>query len=101
MTNSTEIYPAKLLAALESASATGSAALEALALDARGEWGRAHQRVAAVEDRDACWVHAYLHRKEGDLGNAGYWYRRAGREPATNSLEEEWRGIAAALLVGR
>ena len=56
MTNSTEISPAELLAALERASGADSAALDALALDARGEWDRAHQRVAAVEDRDACWV---------------------------------------------
>jgi hypothetical protein len=101
MTNSTEISPAELLAALKRASGACSAALEALALDAHGEWDRAHQRVAAVEDRDACWVHAYLHRKEGDLGNAAYWYRRAEREPATASFEEEWREIAAALLAGR
>jgi hypothetical protein len=44
------------------------------------------------------WVHAYLHRKEGDLWNAGYWYRRAGRPAATGALEAEWRAIAAALL---
>jgi hypothetical protein len=101
MTNSTEISLAEFLAALEQASCAGSAALEALALDARGEWHRAHQRVAAAEDRDAYWVHGYLHCKEGDLGNAGYWYRRAGRSPATASLEEEWREIAGALLAGR
>jgi hypothetical protein len=45
-----------------------------------------------------CWVHAYLHRREGDLENAGYWYRRAGRSPATDALEAEWLAIARNLL---
>ncbi len=47
---------------------------------------------------DAAWVHAYLHRVEGDLGNAGYWYRQAGKPVATGSLEAEWERIASALL---
>jgi len=47
---------------------------------------------------DAAWVHAYLHRVEGDLGNAGYWYRRAGRPAADDAVEAEWERIAFTLL---
>jgi hypothetical protein len=73
--------------------------LQALWWDKSGDWQRAHEAVAADEDsREAAWVHAYLHRREGDLGNASYWYRRANRPAATASLEAEWDEIAAALL---
>jgi len=51
-----------------------------------------------ADDRDSDWVHAYLHRKEGDLANAGYWYRRAGRPASEQALRDEWRAIATALL---
>jgi hypothetical protein len=74
-----------------------SAPLVALWHDARGDWQRAHEVAQDVDDRDGAWVHAYLHRKEGDAGNARYWYQRAGRPAATDSLEEEWQRIAAAL----
>jgi hypothetical protein len=50
------------------------------------------------DSREAAWVHAYLHRVEGDQDNAGYWYRRAGVPAATNALDDEWQRIAAALL---
>ena len=74
-------------------------ALQALWWDAQGHWDRAHAR-AQVDGADpsAAWVHAYLHRKEGDLANAGYWYRRAGRPVARDELEAEWVAIASALL---
>ena len=72
--------------------------LEALWYDARGDWDRAHNIAQDVHSSDGSWIHAYLHRKEGDLGNAGYWYRRAGRPVADGSLEEEWEQIATALL---
>lgn len=75
-----------------------TAPLRALWLDARGDWDAAHKCVDALSDRDGMWVHAYLHRKEGDQWNAGYWYRRAGRPPHTGALADEWREIAAALL---
>jgi hypothetical protein len=75
-----------------------SAALEALWWDAKGDWGTAHQRAQASEDDAGSWVHAYLHRKEGDLSNAGYWYRRARRPVSAASLAEEWAAIASALL---
>ncbi len=74
-------------------------ALQALWWDAQGNWDLAHACAQVDEtDASAAWVHAYLHREEGDLANAGYWYRRAGRPPARGSLEAEWVAIAAALL---
>lgn len=65
---------------------------------AKGEWDRAHKIVQDESSREAAWVHAYLHRVEGDLGNAGYWYRQAGQVTAKDSLEAEWERIAATLL---
>lgn len=73
-------------------------ALEALWWDGKGEWDKAHERAQADDGAEGAWVHAYLHRKEGDLANAGYWYREAGRAAAQGSLEAEWDAIAAALL---
>ncbi len=75
-----------------------SAPLLALWWDARGDWNRAHEAAQASEDADGAWVHAYLHRKEGDLANAGYWYRRAGKPAAKGSLDDEWAAIAGALI---
>lgn len=74
------------------------AALEALGHDARGDWHAAHERVQSDGGEAAAWVHAYLHRKEGDLSNANYWYRRAGRSPSSDPLDEEWEAIARELL---
>jgi hypothetical protein len=75
-----------------------SGALLALHHDKVGDWDAAHESSQAGGTRDGAWVHAYLHRKEGDLGNAGYWYRRAGRPVATGSLDAEWARIAGELL---
>ena len=72
--------------------------LLALWYDARGDWEKAHSLAQDVDDRSGAWVHAYLHRKEGDLGNAGYWYRRANQPVATDSLDAEWARLVAALL---
>lgn len=72
--------------------------LAALWWDARGDWARAHTIVMGAEGAGAAWVHAYLHRKEGDRANAGYWYRAAGRTMPEGSLDAEWEAIAAALL---
>lgn len=72
--------------------------LMALWHDARGDWDEAHRVAQDVEGPDGAWVHAYLHRKEGDEGNAGYWYRQAGRSHARVTLDQEWDEIAAALL---
>ena len=73
-------------------------ALQALWYDARGDWDTAHEMANGVKDETGAWVHAYLHRKEGDLGHAAYWYDRAGQPVATDSLDAEWDRIARALL---
>ena len=73
-------------------------ALNALWWDAKGAWDKAHDCAQAQDDAAGAWVHAYLHRKEGDAANAGYWYRRAQRTPARGGLDAEWRAIAEALL---
>jgi len=72
--------------------------LQALWHDARGEWDQAHRLAQEIETRDGAWVHAYLHRKEGDFQNAAYWYQQAGEPVASDSLESEWQRIATALL---
>ena len=66
--------------------------------DARGAWDEAHRVAQDVNDELWAWVHAYLHRKEGDEANAGYWYRRAGRQPSTETLATEWEAIVKTLL---
>jgi hypothetical protein len=73
--------------------------LVALWWEARGDWTRAHEIAQEIESPDAAWVHAYLHRKEGDQGNAGYWYRRAGKPHSRATHEAEWDEIARQLLV--
>ncbi len=89
------------LSEFRSASAEPSnlvAPLRALWHDAAGNWGAAHVCVQDDDSADAAWVHAYLHRKEGDVSNAGYWYARAGKPRFSGSLESEWEEIARALL---
>ena len=78
-----------------------SPALMALWHLARGEWDSAHGHAQSDSGRDGAWVHAHLHRVEGDLANAGYWYRRADRPPCEASLDDEWEEIAAALLAAK
>lgn len=73
-------------------------ALLALWYEARGEWDRAHDLAQSAGGRAGDWVHAYLHRKEGDEMNAGYWYARAGKAVATGELAAEWEAIVRALL---
>jgi hypothetical protein len=75
-----------------------SAALEGLWWDAKGDWAKAHEAAQQDEGPDGSWVHAYLHRKEGDLSNAKYWYRRADRAAAYGDFEKEWAAIVTALL---
>ena len=77
-----------------------AAPLAALWHDARGDWDRAHKLAMSARSRDAAWVHAYLHRKEGDLENARYWYGRARRPEGAGSLAAEWKAIATELLAG-
>lgn len=74
------------------------AAVSALWYDAKGDWDAAHRVAQEIEDADGAWVHAYLHRKEGDAGNAAYWYRRAGQPVAHDALDHEWARIASSLL---
>jgi hypothetical protein len=73
-------------------------ALAGLWWDGKGDWKRAHESAQQDEGIEAAWVHAYLHRKEGDQGNAEYWYRRAGKPVCGEPLDAEWRSIAAVLL---
>jgi hypothetical protein len=72
--------------------------LEALWWAGKDDWKRAHEIAQEHDDQSSAWVHAYLHRVEGDLGNAGYWYRRASKPVATDSLDAEWERIVSALI---
>lgn len=73
-------------------------ALTGLWWDARKDWKRAHESAQQDEGPAGSWVHAYLHRKEGDTSNAEYWYRRAGKKPAQTTFEEEWLQLVQSLL---
>jgi hypothetical protein len=75
-----------------------SPALAALWHEAKGEWAAAHRLAQDEDDADGAWVHAYLHRVEGDLANAGYWYRRAGKPISEQPLGDEWTTIVKTLL---
>lgn len=75
-----------------------STPLRALWYDGHGDWDRAHEIAQEEGGPTAAWIHAYLHRKEGDLSNASYWYRRANRSKPETSLQEEWRTIVRELL---
>jgi len=75
-------------------------ALEALWHAAKGNWDKAHD-ITQPGGSELDWVHAYLHRVEGDLSNAGYWYRRAGKPVSTAPLDEEWGALASTFLTGR
>ena len=75
-----------------------SVALVGLWWDAKGDWTRAHESAQQDEGPAGAWVHAYLHRKEGDNSNAEYWYGRAGKSPSHAAFADEWIEIAKALL---
>jgi hypothetical protein len=77
-----------------------SAPVAALWWAKKGDWDKAHKLVMDEASAEAAWVHAYLHRVEGDLGNARYWYGQARRPPARGALEAEWEAIVAELLAG-
>ena len=72
-------------------------ALAALWWAGKDQWDKAHAIVMDEGGKDCAWVHAYLHRVEGDLSNAGYWYRQAGKPVANDALDAEWARIASAL----
>jgi hypothetical protein len=75
-----------------------SVVLTALWHDGKGDWNKAHETAQEVGDPDGAWVHAYLHRKEGDAANAAYWYRRAGQPVCSVTLDQEWESIVSAFL---
>lgn len=75
-----------------------SAYLQALWYDAKNDWNKAHDLIQDIPDKDASWLHAYLHRKEGDLSNADYWYTKAGKKRPSVSLQEEWEQIVSHFL---
>ncbi|MCW3117486.1 MAG: hypothetical protein JWM28_1568 [Chitinophagaceae bacterium] len=72
--------------------------LESLWYDGTGNWEKSHSTIQDIEDKNAAWIHAYLHRKEGDIWNADYWYKRAGKKRPAFSLEEEWEELVKAFL---
>ena len=72
--------------------------LQALWYDAKGDWESAHNVAQEINSREGSWIHAYLHRKEGDLGNASYWYHRANQPVSKTSLVDEWEEITKAML---
>jgi len=74
-----------------------SKALAGLWSDAKGDWKRAHECAQQDESAEGSWVHAYLHRKEGDQTNAAYWYSRASKPVSVEPLDKEWRGIVNEL----
>ena len=73
-------------------------ALTGLWWDGKNDWDRAHESAQQDEGAAGSWVHAYLHRKEGDTSNAAYWYRRAGKRLFNGSFDQEWIAILDALL---
>jgi hypothetical protein len=77
-----------------------SAAVEALWHERHGDWDLAHKVAQDISGPEGAWVHAYLHRREGDESNAAYWYRQAGKPIMRGSLDDEWRAMVDALLNG-
>lgn len=72
--------------------------LKALWWDKKGDWDKAHRIAQEISTKDGSRIHAYLHRKEGDDWNAGYWYRRAGEPPFLGTLEDEWKTLTKRFL---
>ncbi len=73
--------------------------LQGLWYEKKGKWDRAHDLLEDASDSDSAWVHAYLHRREGDFNNARYWYNRSGKPEPKISLDQEWENIASQLLM--
>jgi len=75
-----------------------SVQLKSLWYDGKGDWHQAHAQVDHLNDKESAWVHAYLHRKEGDIWNADYWYSKAQQIRPNISLEEEWEQLVLQFL---
>ncbi len=75
-----------------------SKVLEAMWYEGKGDWEASHNIAQDIHSKEGSWIHAYLHRKEGDEGNAAYWYARAGRKMPSVNLGEEWDNICQELL---
>lgn len=89
----------QLIAEHEECPLSLSLALQAMWHDKKGNWDKAHRTVDHASDTDSAWVHAYLHRKEGDLSNARYWYKRSGHLESQAELDQEWEQITSDLLM--
>ncbi len=72
--------------------------LKALWFDGKNNWDKAHEIAQDINDQNGSWLHAYLHRKEGDTANAGYWYRKAGKPMPSYALNQEWKEIVNEFL---
>lgn len=72
--------------------------LKALWYDAKDDWEQSHTIIQDIDDINAAWIHAYLHRKEGDIWNADYWYSKAGKKRPSVPLDQEWENIVEALI---
>ena len=75
-----------------------SAPLKSLWYDAKGDWNLAHDIAQDIPGKEGAVLHAYLHRKEGDQWNAGYWYRAAGAKIPDQTLDEEWMELLERFL---
>ena len=75
-----------------------SSHLLSLWYDGKDDWERSHSIIQDINDTDAAWIHAYLHRKEGDIGNADYWYHKANKKRPSVTLDVEWEQLVTALL---
>jgi hypothetical protein len=82
----------------ENPPSTLNAELKAMWYDGKGDWETSHNIAQDIHSESGSWIHAYLHRKEGDNGNASYWYSRANKKMPAYSLEQEWKELVSAFL---
>lgn len=75
--------------------------MQALWYDGKGDWTKAHDLIDSLGDKRSAHLHAYLHRKEGDLWNADYWYTKAGQKRPDISLQEEWDHLVVLFMLER
>ena len=85
---------------LNQPNSTLSPQLKSLWYDGKGDWDKAHAQVDHLEDKASAWIHAYLHRKEGDIWNSDYWYSKARQTRPNISLEKEWEQLVLQFLDG-